>query len=691
LKPGAAGEIELSTSSKFALRKDKISVENTIVLKDAPLAKDDGRPVMDQLRDALIANSKRVIDLFRSWDDDYSGTVSKAEFRRGLLELGYSAPKRAIEELFDQMDTDRSGTLSYDELNRTLKPVRDAGLDKKLKAGGAGDIELKKEQKVALRKAKVSRADRVLLQGLQLEVGGERSVLEQLREGLVEHMVRVIDLFRQWDDDHTGTVDKIEFRRGLQELGLKAPKDVIDSIFDEIDVDGGGTLEYAELNKKLRPAVDPNKRYEMNPFRFAGPILPQRRIAEHGRVDDYDRGTSLAVGSRWCVAEENMREGETERSRRRADDEQRRKMEELFISHQMRIVQEIRAQNSAASVRVAAVCEAKAAAAAEMRAQRKADAEERAKNHQAFLRAISSRLKQHGPRERARRLEASRQALARQKARDVAEIKLQERELNDFLELKRAQEKLEIQRIADAEKERSRSFNEIAISASRPWLEEKKQAASEVRQTNSARASLHLQLKGAFELEAARHAKELSKHSKQKTRYASDRLLSARKRSARERREERDASLHRSLDSARGRANIKKALRDEIFSSRHVTQDFAKEIQQSPLGSFATAMVSSRARSKSANPMLSSRGPRGASDAADDSGGSGAHSDGPASWRATQGGSRLSEGPASSRSSSRPTTPKSPLRRKEGSVLGSPSSWVRGATGSRSARKEVHI
>ena len=41
------------------------------------------------------------------------------------------------------------------------------------------------------------------------------------------------------------------------------------------------------------------RRYETNPFRFAGPILPQRRVAEQGRVDDYDRCTSLAAGSRW--------------------------------------------------------------------------------------------------------------------------------------------------------------------------------------------------------------------------------------------------------------------------------------------------------------------------------------------------------------------------------------------------------
>ena len=38
-------------------------------------------PIVDQLRDALQANLARVIDLFREWDDDASGSVSKLEFR----------------------------------------------------------------------------------------------------------------------------------------------------------------------------------------------------------------------------------------------------------------------------------------------------------------------------------------------------------------------------------------------------------------------------------------------------------------------------------------------------------------------------------------------------------------------------------------------------------------------------------
>ena len=48
-------------------------------------------PDASQLRQALDDNLKRVIDLFRDWDRDCSGTVSKRGFVRLYLCLVYDA------------------------------------------------------------------------------------------------------------------------------------------------------------------------------------------------------------------------------------------------------------------------------------------------------------------------------------------------------------------------------------------------------------------------------------------------------------------------------------------------------------------------------------------------------------------------------------------------------------------------
>ena len=39
-------------------------------------------PLSVQLRKMLAKNATRVIDLFRQWDDDGNGTISKKEFRQ---------------------------------------------------------------------------------------------------------------------------------------------------------------------------------------------------------------------------------------------------------------------------------------------------------------------------------------------------------------------------------------------------------------------------------------------------------------------------------------------------------------------------------------------------------------------------------------------------------------------------------
>ena len=58
-----------------------------------------------------------------------------------------------------------------------------------------------------------------------------RNILaEQLAEGLAKNLSRVIDVFRAWDDDSSGTIDKIEFRRGLHQLGLtEVPREEVDA------------------------------------------------------------------------------------------------------------------------------------------------------------------------------------------------------------------------------------------------------------------------------------------------------------------------------------------------------------------------------------------------------------------------------------------------------------------------------
>ena len=85
-----------------------------------------------QVRDALVASGSRVMELFRSWDDDGDGEVSKAEFQQAMVSIGLCAPAEAtgaqksavteaVSSLFDSFDSDGGGTIGFRELNKMLR------------------------------------------------------------------------------------------------------------------------------------------------------------------------------------------------------------------------------------------------------------------------------------------------------------------------------------------------------------------------------------------------------------------------------------------------------------------------------------------------------------------------------------------------------------------------------------------
>ena len=67
------------------------------------------KSISAQLGDYLRSNRGRVLDLFRSWDEDEGGSVSLDEFRRAMKLLGVEAHQDVVDDLFTKFDTDRSG------------------------------------------------------------------------------------------------------------------------------------------------------------------------------------------------------------------------------------------------------------------------------------------------------------------------------------------------------------------------------------------------------------------------------------------------------------------------------------------------------------------------------------------------------------------------------------------------------
>ena len=126
------------------------------------------------MRFAVARARPRVVDLFKEWDDDDSGTISLKEWRQAIAGLGLvdDAPgnEDRVTHLFRELDENGSGSIEYAELHKVLRIGIETSLDAKLMPGAAGEISLTSENKHALRRGEVAgKAGRVLPMAVKLK------------------------------------------------------------------------------------------------------------------------------------------------------------------------------------------------------------------------------------------------------------------------------------------------------------------------------------------------------------------------------------------------------------------------------------------------------------------------------------------------------------------------------------------
>jgi hypothetical protein len=125
-----------------------------------------------------------------------------------------------------------------------------------------------------------------------------RSVSEQLRSFLKDNAVRVIDLFRDWDEDGSGNISQEEFRKAMALLGVQAGKEVVDGCFGQFNVEGSGSIEYSELDKLLR--ISGSKDIWLD--HSLAPKSVETAMTQSDEVTTYKRPTRASKVSAMCAA-----------------------------------------------------------------------------------------------------------------------------------------------------------------------------------------------------------------------------------------------------------------------------------------------------------------------------------------------------------------------------------------------------
>ena len=229
-------------SQRHALRTASLKKGNANLMQGLKLSADDSVP--DQIRRWMQRNLLRVRDVFLQFDDDDNGRVDRSEFAKAMQELGFDDLDYAVGALFDSFDLDGNKVIDFRELHKLL--VRSFQTHPHLAPTPA-----RATNAVKLRKARLSKADSNMMQGLTLNAETEDDVPNQLRVWMGKNLLRVRDVFQQLDDDENGKVDRAEFRKALREMGCQAPGASIDAVFKSFDLDGSKAIDYREMHRLL--------------------------------------------------------------------------------------------------------------------------------------------------------------------------------------------------------------------------------------------------------------------------------------------------------------------------------------------------------------------------------------------------------------------------------------------------------
>ena len=87
------------------------------------------------------------MDLFREWDEDNNGHVTRKEFNKAMRLLGFEVADAEIDLLFDSWDPNGSGVLEFPELNEQLRRGAEVILAHELQDGAAGVIETERPER----------------------------------------------------------------------------------------------------------------------------------------------------------------------------------------------------------------------------------------------------------------------------------------------------------------------------------------------------------------------------------------------------------------------------------------------------------------------------------------------------------------------------------------------------------------
>eukprot|EP00900_Chrysochromulina_parva_P018401 jgi/Chrpa1/26562/Chrysochromulina_OHIO_Genome00013261-RA len=100
------------------------------------------------------------------------------------------------------------------------------------------------------------------------------TLVEEIRTALWQNLARSSDLMRELDTDGSGTIGVGELRRALLNLGLSPSSEVCQQLFDSLDEDGSGQIDFKEQRTGKATVAGPEEPHGMPQSKWSLTELP---------------------------------------------------------------------------------------------------------------------------------------------------------------------------------------------------------------------------------------------------------------------------------------------------------------------------------------------------------------------------------------------------------------------------------
>ena len=214
---------------------------------------------------------------FRKSDEDRNGTVDYAEFKKCLEDANFVVSQDEMHRLFKTLDVNGTGDVDYSEWCETFTnfaPLKETRLNEIPEStppwevykdadpiGHAMENVWGEEQEHAVQKAaelmelKDSAQAGFAIGSRELQIVDEK-MMQIVREKIERVSNKLRHVFRKFDMDKSGSIDKEEFHHAIRSMRLGLSQRQIDRLWTKVDADGSGDISYEEFITKF-DAYDP--------------------------------------------------------------------------------------------------------------------------------------------------------------------------------------------------------------------------------------------------------------------------------------------------------------------------------------------------------------------------------------------------------------------------------------------------